>query len=60
MSYNVYLDDKIAFENLTKEEAENKKKQMSQMIQAGLPTAYHVEDIKIYHYSSFDDLEASY
>ena len=60
MSYNVYLDDKIAFENLTKEEAENKKKQMSQMIQAGLPTSYQVEDIKIYHYSGFDDLEASY
>ena len=38
MSYSVYLDDKIAFENLTKEEAENKKMQMSQMIQAGLPT----------------------
>lgn len=60
MTYSVYLDDKIAFENLSKEEAENKKKQMSQMIQAGFPTAYHVEDIKIYHYSSFDDFESSY
>ena len=60
MSYSVYIDDKIAFKNLTKEEAENKREQMSQMIQAGLPTSYHVEDIKIYHYCSFDDLEASY
>ena len=42
MSYSVYLDDKIAFENLSKEEAENKKRQMSQMIQAGLPTSYQV------------------
>tara|TARA_B100000902_G_C26961047_1_gene740517 strand:- start:240 stop:425 length:186 start_codon:yes stop_codon:yes gene_type:complete len=50
MTYSVYLNDKLAFENLTKEEAEEKKEEMSQMIQAGLPTSYSQDDITIHHY----------
>jgi hypothetical protein len=52
MTYSVYLNDKLAFENLTKEEAEKKKEQMSQMIQAGLPTSYNQEDITIHYYEA--------
>ena len=52
MTYSVYLNDKLAFENLTKEEAEEKREEMSQMIQAGLPTSYTKEDITIHYYAS--------
>ena len=50
MTYSVYLNDKLAFEDLTKEQAEKRKEQMSQMILAGLPTSYNKEDITIHYY----------
>jgi hypothetical protein len=55
MTYSVYLNDKLAFKNLTKEEAEVKKEEMSQMIQAGLPTSYSQDDIIIHHYEGISN-----
>lgn len=45
--YNVYLDKKIVFENLTKEEADQKAKQIQQMIFAGIPSQYTTEQVKV-------------
>jgi len=47
MSYNVYIDQMIAFENLTREDAEQRAKEIQQMIFAGIPTQYTVEQVKI-------------
>jgi len=45
--YSVYLDDKQVFINLTKEEAEEKKKEFQQMIMAGVPSSYSHNDVKV-------------
>jgi hypothetical protein len=45
--YSVYLDQKIAFDNLTKEDAENIAKEMKQMIYAGVQSYYTADQIKI-------------
>jgi hypothetical protein len=37
----------IAFENLSKEDAEQRAKEIQQMIFAGIPTQYSQEQIKI-------------
>jgi|TARA_B100001939_G_C16932963_1_gene614741 hypothetical protein len=55
MSYQVYLDKKIAFENLTKLEAEQKKKEFEQLIDAGIKSVYSKEDIKIVHIPDLKD-----
>lgn len=47
MTYNVYLDQMIVFENLSKEDAEDRAKQIQQMISAGIPTQYSKEQIKV-------------
>lgn len=47
MSYSVYIDQMIAFENLTKEDAEQRAKEIQQMISAGIPTQYTTEQIKV-------------
>lgn len=47
MTYNVYIDQRIAFENLTKEDAEQRAKEIQQMISAGIPTQYTTEQIKV-------------
>jgi hypothetical protein len=47
MSYNVYIDQMIAFENLTKEDAEQRAREIQQMIFAGIPTQYTTEQVKI-------------
>jgi len=47
MNYNVYIDQMIAFKNLTKEDAEQRAKEIQQMIFAGIPTQYTVKQIKI-------------
>jgi len=47
MKYNVYIDQMIAFENLTKEDAEQRAKEIQQMISAGIPTQYTSEHIKV-------------
>jgi hypothetical protein len=47
MMYNVYIDQMIAFENLSKEDAEDRAKQIQQMISAGIPTQYTTEQIKV-------------
>lgn len=47
MSYNVYIDQMIAFENLSREDAEQRAKQIQQMISAGIPTQYTTEQIKV-------------
>ena len=45
--YNVYIDQKIAFENLPKEDAESRAKEIQQMIFAGIPTQYTTEQVKV-------------
>jgi hypothetical protein len=47
MRYNVYIDQMIAFENLTKEDADQRAKEIQQMIFAGIPTQYTAEQIKV-------------
>jgi len=47
MTYNVYIDHMIAFENLSKEDAEQRAKEIQQMIFAGIPTEYTTDQIKI-------------
>jgi len=47
MTYNVYIDQMIAFENLTKEDAEQRAREIQQMIFAGIPTQYTTEQIKV-------------
>ena len=47
MTYNVYIDQMIAFENLSREDAEQRAKEIHQMISAGIPTQYSKEQIKI-------------
>jgi hypothetical protein len=47
MTYNVYIDQKSAFENLSKEDAEKRAREIQQMISAGIPTEYTVEQIKV-------------
>jgi hypothetical protein len=47
MSYNVYIDQMIAFENLSREDAEERAKQIQQMIFAGIPTQYTAEQVKV-------------
>jgi hypothetical protein len=47
MSYNVYIDQMIAFENLTKEDAEQRAREIQQMIFAGIPTEYTTEQVKV-------------
>lgn len=47
MSYNVYIDQMIAFENLSKEDAEQRAREIQQMIFAGIPTQYTTEQIKV-------------
>jgi hypothetical protein len=37
----------IAFENLTKEDAEQRAREIQQMIFAGIPTQYTTEQIKV-------------
>ena len=37
----------IAFENLTKEDAEQRAREIVQMISAGIPTEYTTEQIKV-------------
>ena len=37
----------IAFENLTKEDAEQRAREIQQMIFAGIPTQYTTEQVKI-------------
>ena len=46
-NYNVYIDQMIAFENLTKENAEQRAKEIVQMISAGIPTQYSKEQVRI-------------
>ena len=45
--YNVYIDQMIAFENLPKEDAESRAKEIQQMIFAGIPTQYTPEQVKV-------------
>lgn len=45
--YSVYIDQMIAFENLTKEDAEQRAREIQQMIFAGIPTQYTTEQVKI-------------
>lgn len=52
MTYNVYIDQMIAFENLPKEDAESRAKALQQMIFAGIPTQYTKEQIKILEITS--------
>lgn len=47
MSYNVYIDQMIVFENLSREDAEQRAKEIQQMISAGIPTQYTTEQIKV-------------
>lgn len=47
MSYNVYIDQMIAFENLSREDAEQRAREIQQMIFAGIPTQYTTEQVKI-------------
>ena len=60
MSYQVYLDKKIAFENLTKLEAEQKKKEFEQMLDAGIKSVYSKEDIKIVKQNVYRILNSIY
>ena len=55
MSYQVYLDKKIAFANLTKFEAEEMKNEFDQLIDAGIKSVYSKEDIKIVHIPDLKD-----
>ena len=55
MSYQIYLDKKIAFENLTKLEAEQKKEEFEHLIDAGIKSVYSKEDIKIVHIPDIKD-----
>ena len=50
--YNVYLDKKIVFENLSKEEAEQKATEIQQMIFAGIPTQYTTEQVEVIEIST--------
>lgn len=47
MTYNVFIDQMIAFENLSKEDAEQRAKEIQQMICAGIPTQYTAEQVKV-------------
>jgi hypothetical protein len=47
LKYNLYIDQMIAFENLTKEDAEKRAIELQRMIFAGIPTQYTSEQIKI-------------
>lgn len=47
MRYNVYIDQMIAFENLAKEDAEQRAIEIQRMIFAGIPTQYTAEQVKI-------------
>jgi hypothetical protein len=47
MSYNVYIDQMIAFENLSREDAEQRAREIQQMIFAGIPTQYTTEQVKV-------------
>jgi hypothetical protein len=47
MTYNVYIDQKIVFENLSKEDAEQRAKEIQQMIFAGIPTQYTTDQVRI-------------
>lgn len=47
MTYNVYIDQMIAFENLSKEDAEQRAKEIHQMISAGIPTQYSKDQVKV-------------
>ncbi len=50
MSYDVYLDDRIVFSVLTRQQAEEKRDQMQKMIMAGVKTDYTTEQVSIkYH-----------
>jgi hypothetical protein len=42
----------IAFENLTKEDAEQRAREIQQMIFAGIPTQYTVEQVKVLEINS--------
>ena len=47
MPYDVYLDKKIIFESISKDQAEEIRTTMQLMIMAGINTTYKVEDIRI-------------
>jgi len=47
MPYDIYLDKKIIFKELTKEQAEDIQVTMQQMIMAGIKTDYTREQIRI-------------
>lgn len=47
MTYNVYIDQMIAFENLSREDAEQRATEIQQMIFAGIPTQYTAEQVKV-------------
>ena len=47
MTYSVYIDKKIVFNNLSKADAEQRVKELQQMICAGIPTQYTIKQIKI-------------
>jgi|TARA_B100000902_G_scaffold212423_1_gene202016 hypothetical protein len=47
MPYDVYLDKKMIFESISKEQAEEIRTTMQRMIMAGINTTYKVEDIRI-------------
>lgn len=47
MPYDVYLDKKIIFTELTKEQAEDIQITMQRMIMAGIKTDYTVEQIRV-------------
>ena len=47
MSYSVYLDKKIAFDHLTKDEALQRQDEFRKMIYAGVKSCYTAEQVTI-------------
>lgn len=45
--FSVYLDKKLAFENLSKDEAEYKQMILQQMINAGVKSDYTADQVKV-------------
>lgn len=60
MTYSLYLNGKLVFDNLSVSEAEKKKLQMSQMLQVGLNSSYTTDQIVICCGDTFDPNECSF
>jgi|TARA_B100000902_G_scaffold289561_1_gene275817 hypothetical protein len=45
MDFDVYLDKKLVFEHLTKEEAQKKRLTFQQMIKAGVKSCYTEDQV---------------